>query len=169
MCRDALLSRAARALHSAPHGAYCFVAMFVDMVTILTSTVTQGMYFMDMLVDTVRDEIAECSEKAYPSIGAKELQCLLMMTTESQLSEFSDGRGWNIDNGPSPSVVACDSHDSHTPALVVSHHPSSASYHRNHPGVVTFASTAVEPAPKVPSTQLIQQTLAYAKELERIV
>ena len=113
MCRDALLSRAARALHSAPHGAYCFVAMFVDMVTILTPTVTQGMYFMDMLVDTVRDEIAECSEKAYPSIGAKELQCLLMMTTESQLSEFADGRGWNIDNGPSPSVVACDSHDSH--------------------------------------------------------
>ena len=55
---------------------------------------------MDMLVDTVRDEIAECSEKAYPSIGAKELQSLLMMTSNTQLAEFADGRGWSIDNGP---------------------------------------------------------------------
>merc|ERR1719231_1904579 len=27
----------------------------------------EGMYFMDMLVDTVREEIADCSEKAYAS------------------------------------------------------------------------------------------------------
>lgn len=27
-----------------------------------------GRYFMDMLVDTVREEIADCSEKAYASI-----------------------------------------------------------------------------------------------------
>ena len=25
----------------------------------------EGMYFMDLLVETVRDEIADCSEKAY--------------------------------------------------------------------------------------------------------
>ena len=95
----------------------------------------EGVYFMDMLVDTVRDEIAECSEKAYPSIAAKELQSLLMMTGEAQLAEFAEGRGWTIDAG-----------------------------------TVTFAAPVVEePTQKLPSAQLIQQTLSYAKELERIV
>ena len=39
-------------------------------------------------------------------------------------------------------------------------------------GVVSFASMEDEAAPKqsaLPSSQLIQETLAYAKELERIV
>ena len=30
----------------------------------------EGMYFMDLLVETVRDEIADCSEKAYASIAS---------------------------------------------------------------------------------------------------
>merc|ERR1712137_536993 len=93
----------------------------------------EGMYFMDMLVDTVREEIAECSEKAYSSIGANELQSLLMLGTESELGDYAQQRGWDISDGS-----------------------------------VTFGGNE-EAAVQLPSTQLIQETLAYAKELERIV
>jgi len=95
----------------------------------------EGMYFMDMLVDTVRDEIADCSEKAYASIKAADLQGLLMFSSAKELSDFAEQRGWSVDGS-----------------------------------VVTFSKMEDEaPAQKLPSTQLIQETLAYAKELERIV
>ena len=93
----------------------------------------EGMFFMDMLVDTVRDEIAECSEKAYPSIELADLQALLMLSSEAELREFAETRGWAIQDGS-----------------------------------VTFGTTT-EKAAQLPSQQLIQQTLSYAKELERIV
>ena len=134
----------------------------------------EGMYFMDMLVDTVRarkhggramsthacthcprplaqnrslsshmhkhaqvrEEIADCSEKAYASIKAPDLQGLLMFGSAKELSEFAEQRGWAIDGA-----------------------------------TVTFAKMDddASAASKLPSTQLIQETLAYAKELERIV
>lgn len=50
----------------------------------------EGMYFMDMLVDTVREEIAECSEKAYGSIAASDLQSLLMLSTADELVEYAE-------------------------------------------------------------------------------
>jgi len=93
----------------------------------------EGMYFMDMLVDTVREEIAECSEKAYGTIGASELQSLLMLGSEAELGDYAEQRGWVISQGK-----------------------------------VTFGGTE-EKQLQLPSTQLIQETLAYAKELERIV
>lgn len=92
----------------------------------------EGMFFMDMLVDTVRDEIAECSEKAYATIALADLQTLLMLGSEAELREFAETRGWTVEAGS-----------------------------------VTFA--APEKVTLLPSTQLIQQTLSYAKELERIV
>merc|ERR1712071_540667 len=59
----------------------------------------EGMFFMDMLVDTVRDEIAECSEKAYASIKLADLQALLMLGSEAELREFAETRGWATQNG----------------------------------------------------------------------
>ena len=50
----------------------------------------EGMYFMDMLVDTVREEIAECSEKSYSSITASELQSLLMLSSEADLVGYAE-------------------------------------------------------------------------------
>merc|ERR1719231_858532 len=95
----------------------------------------EGMYFMDMLVDTVREEIADCSEKAYASIKAADLQGLLMFSSPKELSDFAEQRGWSVEGS-----------------------------------VVSFSKMEDEaPAQKLPSTQLIQETLAYAKELERIV
>jgi len=95
----------------------------------------EGMYFMDMLVDTVREEIADCSEKAYATIKATDLQGLLMFASPQELADFAEQRGWSTDGS-----------------------------------LVTFSKMEDEaPAQKLPSTQLIQDTLAYAKELERIV
>lgn len=92
-------------------------------------------YFMDMLVDTVREEIAECSEKAYTSIAASELQSMLMLTSGEALAEFVEQRGWRLDGK-----------------------------------TVAFSKAEEEqPTQKLPSAQLIQETLSYAKELERIV
>merc|ERR1719164_364151 len=94
-----------------------------------------GMYFLDLLVGTVREEIADCSEKAYTSISASELQTLLMLNSKAELSEFAEARGWDIEGT-----------------------------------TVTFAKMEEEPlTAKLPSSKLIQETLSYAKELERIV
>jgi len=93
----------------------------------------EGMYFMDMLVDTVREEIAECSEKAYNSISAANLQSLLMLASEAELGEYADNRGWQISGG-----------------------------------TVNFGKQD-EQLVQLPSSQLIRETLSYAKELERIV
>ena len=99
----------------------------------------EGMYFMDMLVDTVREEIAECSEKAYTSIATADLQGLLMLGSAKELQEFAEGRGWTVEGATSPS-----------------HRPR-------------WRRRGSPAASKLPSTQLIQETLSYAKELERIV
>jgi len=93
----------------------------------------EGMYFMDMLVDTVREEIAECSEKAYASIAAADLQSLLMLSSAKELGEYAENRGWTIAGG-----------------------------------MVSFGKQEEAPL-QLPSSQLIRETLSYAKELERIV
>ena len=94
----------------------------------------EGMYFMDLLVETVRDEIADCSEKAYASIASAELRALLMLGSDAELGEYADARGW---------AVGAD-------------------------GVVAFGGGDAKPL-LLPSKELIQETLSYAKELERIV
>jgi 26S proteasome regulatory subunit N12 len=93
----------------------------------------EGLYFMDMLVDMVRDEIAECSEKAYKSIAVADLQSMLMLGSEAELSDFATNRGWRIDGTN-----------------------------------VTFGTDGDKPL-ALPASQLIHESLAYAKELERIV
>ena len=84
----------------------------------------------------MREEIADCSEKAYDTITVSELQGLLMMKSTSELADFAETRGWSINGGS-----------------------------------VTFANMDEDASAvtKLPSTQLIQETLSYAKELERIV
>ena len=93
----------------------------------------EGMYFMDTLVDTVREAIAECSEKAYGSVTTGELQSLLMLASAAELQDYAEDRGWSVQGG-----------------------------------VVTFKEKEGRLL-ALPSTQLIQESLSYAKELERIV
>ena len=94
----------------------------------------EGMYFMDMLVDMVREEIAECSEKAYDNIVAGDLQTLLMLSSSADLNEYAAQRKWSVSAGD-----------------------------------VRFGKGDAETLFELPARKLISETLAYAKELERIV
>ena len=57
--------------------------------------------FMDMLVDTVRDAIAECSEVAYTSLGLAAAREMMMFDDEKQLLDFvADAhKDWVIADG----------------------------------------------------------------------
>merc|ERR1711998_338228 len=50
--------------------------------------------FMDMLKDTLRDEVASVSEKAYKSLPMGHCMQLLMMSGEKELEEYAAERGW---------------------------------------------------------------------------
>ncbi|XXG79238.1 hypothetical protein AAC387_Pa09g0352 [Persea americana] len=48
---------------------------------------------MDLLVKTVRDEIAGCSEKAYDYFSINEAKQILMFSSDQELSELSGASG----------------------------------------------------------------------------
>lgn len=91
-------------------------------------------FFMDILMDTVRNEIADCIERAFNTLPVQEALKLLQVTGTDQLQAFvGDKRDWTI-NGQN----------------------------------VVFGK-GEEAKNTIPSRQLIQESLTYAKELERIV
>ncbi|KAG2677002.1 hypothetical protein I3760_12G078200 [Carya illinoinensis] len=94
-------------------------------------------YFMDLLANTVRDEIAGCSEKAYDYLSINDARQMLLFSSDQELLEYikEDHPEWEMKNSS------------------------------------VFFQKAKESAPckEIPSLQLINQTLSYARELERIV
>ncbi|KAK9473386.1 26S proteasome-like protein regulatory subunit rpn12 [Dipodascopsis tothii] len=52
--------------------------------------------FADILVNTIRTEIAKCSEKAYPSLPVSNAKHLLFFTDDAEAREFIAERGWTI-------------------------------------------------------------------------
>jgi len=89
--------------------------------------------FMEMLMDTVRDEIADCLTAAYNSISVQEAQKILALTSLDQAKQYVDKRQWKVENN-----------------------------------LIQFKKESGEKA-EIPTLKLIQQTLQYARELERIV
>mmetsp|Transcript_1489 Transcript_1489/g.2139 ORF Transcript_1489/g.2139 Transcript_1489/m.2139 type:complete len:264 (+) Transcript_1489:90-881(+) len=55
-------------------------------------------YFMDLLMLTVRDEIAHCVEKAYPALSLAAAKALMSFDTESNVREYANTRGWILVN-----------------------------------------------------------------------
>ncbi|KAL0477453.1 26S proteasome subunit Rpn12 [Acrasis kona] len=53
--------------------------------------------FMDVLIETVRKEIADCSEKAYKSLSTADAQKLLFFGSPQELQQFTKERGWKVD------------------------------------------------------------------------
>ena len=51
-------------------------------------------FFMDILIVTIRNEIASCVEKAYERISVSEAVKLLMIDSEGQLEEYMREREW---------------------------------------------------------------------------
>lgn len=52
-----------------------------------------------VLVATIRNEIASCSEKAYPSIPITDAKSLLFLDSEGAVIDFAKSRGWSGKDG----------------------------------------------------------------------
>ena len=66
---------------------------FLSFITILTQFTYQ------VLVGTIRAEIASCSEKAYPSLPIANAKNLLFLESEGSVVDFAQGRGWVVKDG----------------------------------------------------------------------
>nr|XP_005987891.2 PREDICTED: 26S proteasome non-ATPase regulatory subunit 8 [Latimeria chalumnae] len=53
-------------------------------------------FFIDILLDTIRDEIAGCIEKAYEKILFNEATRILFFNTPKKMTEYAKKRGWHI-------------------------------------------------------------------------
>lgn len=91
--------------------------------------------FMDNLMVTVREEIADCSQKAYRSLPVESARRMLSLDSETELMEFAEGRGWGVENG----TILFGNGDGK--------------------GVVE----------EIPSAEMIERSLGYARELEQII
>lgn len=95
--------------------------------------------FQQVLIGTIRLEIASCSEKAYPSIPISDAKSLLFFDSEGGVVSFARERGWTVKDGRIwfPQQEA--------------------------------DMLASEKDILVTSSQVIENTLGYARELETIV
>merc|ERR1712038_666737 len=55
-------------------------------------------FFMDVLLSTIRDEIAKSMEAAYVEISAKECEKMLNLERPVEVKNFFAKKGWKIDN-----------------------------------------------------------------------
>ncbi|XP_023244119.1 26S proteasome non-ATPase regulatory subunit 8-like [Centruroides sculpturatus] len=54
-------------------------------------------FFMDILLNTVRNEIASCIEKAYEQLAFTEARRMLFFETQDKMEEYARERGWKMD------------------------------------------------------------------------
>ncbi|KAK1785281.1 hypothetical protein P4O66_018680 [Electrophorus voltai] len=93
-------------------------------------------FFIDILLDTIRDEIAGCIEKAYEQIQFNEATRALFFPSTKKMTEYAKKRGWT----QSPD------------------------------GYYSFSSQQQRTEEvTIPSTELAQQVIEYARQLEMIV
>ncbi|KAK7550209.1 SAC3/GANP/Nin1/mts3/eIF-3 p25 family-domain-containing protein [Phyllosticta paracitricarpa] len=97
--------------------------------------------FSQVLIATIRSEIASCSEKAYPSIPITDAKSLLFLESEGAVVEFAKQRGW-----------ACNGRDG-----------------RIYFPQTELADSVAERDVVQMSGTVIENTLGYARELETIV
>lgn len=55
-------------------------------------------FFINMLLDTLRDEVATCIEKSYEQISQKEACRMLFFDKEKELVNFAFKRNWAVEN-----------------------------------------------------------------------
>ncbi|GFR52727.1 hypothetical protein Agub_g15281 [Astrephomene gubernaculifera] len=98
------------------------------------------------LATTVRDEAASCSERAYERLRLADAARLLLLEGEGAVREYAEQHGWTL--SPEGDIIFRPSTNG-TPA--------------------TTTTAAPARAAGLPSLELINNALVYAKELERIV
>ncbi|KAK2744003.1 polynucleotide 3'-phosphatase [Myotisia sp. PD_48] len=100
--------------------------------------------FSSILVGTIRSEIADCSEKAYPSLPISNAKNLLFLDSEGAVVEFAKERGWTLRDGRVyfPTQQEQDEQE---------------------------AAQTPDKAVTLTSGTVIQNAIAYARQLETIV
>ncbi|XP_018614316.2 26S proteasome non-ATPase regulatory subunit 8-like [Scleropages formosus] len=93
-------------------------------------------FFIDILLDTIRDEIAGCIEKAYEQIQFNAATRVLFFSSSKKMTEYAKKRGWILNANGYYSFSSCQQR--------------------------TEEAT-------IPSTELAQQVIEYARQLEMIV
>uniref|UniRef100_A0A8C5N9H2 26S proteasome non-ATPase regulatory subunit 8 n=1 Tax=Gouania willdenowi TaxID=441366 RepID=A0A8C5N9H2_GOUWI len=93
-------------------------------------------FFIDILLDTIRDEIAGCIEKAYEQIQFSEATRVLFFSSPKKMTEYAKKRGWT----------------------------------QSADGYYSFSSQQQRTEEvTIPSSELAQQVIEYARQLEMIV
>jgi len=97
-------------------------------------------FFIDMLMKTVREQIAVCAEEAYEPMSVSEAMKLFNFVNPEEFKAFAKTRHWQIiDHMEKGQVVSFNANDETKNQL------------------------------EIPSFKIIKQNLHYARELERIV
>ncbi|KAK4051270.1 regulatory particle non-ATPase [Microbotryomycetes sp. JL221] len=118
--------------------------------------------FCSSLIDTVRNEIASCDEKAYTTLPLRDAKTLLFFDKDEQVVEFAKQRNWYIET--TTSIVHFPSSSKH-PSNSTSSTSSSSVQSLKSGGVANF----VDPSRELDKEKVVSATLGYAKELETIV
>lgn len=92
-------------------------------------------FFIDILLDTVRNEIGACLEHAYERINVEQAGKRLYLPTKDAVQRFGQKRNW---------ILAAD-------------------------GFYHFSSETPKAKEPIPSVELAEMTIGYARELEMIV
>jgi len=103
--------------------------------------------FSSVLIGTIRSEIADCSEKAYPSLPISNAKNLLFLDSEGAVVEFSQNRGWILKDGRIYFPVQQEPQGDQSQA----------------------ASQKSEKRIVLDSGNIIENAIGYARELETIV
>ncbi|KAI9801658.1 MAG: regulatory particle non-ATPase [Piccolia ochrophora] len=115
--------------------------------------------FSEVLIHTIRSEIASCSERAYPSLPITSAKSLLFLDSEGAVSQFASSRGWTLNDGriyfPS---------DATTGAAAAASGGASGDV-----GGADVGGGAATVGSAVASGQVIENAIGYARELETIV
>lgn len=101
---------------------------------------------LQVLVGTIRREIADCSEKAYPSLPISNAKNLLFLDSEGAVIEFAQERGWILRDGRIYFPIEPEA-----------------------PGAQAIPGTRSEKDILVASGTIIENAIGYARELETIV
>lgn len=56
-------------------------------------------FYLSVLMATVRDEIASCSEKAYKHISVSEAMKILSLSSEAEVLDFAKEKSWVVRDG----------------------------------------------------------------------
>ncbi|KAG5519665.1 hypothetical protein PMAC_001821 [Pneumocystis sp. 'macacae'] len=108
--------------------------------------------YVNMIMDLVRNEIANCLEKAYPSLPLQNAVGLLFLSSLDEIIEFSHKKEWLIQNNR---IYFPDIASESVDEMLIDDQTSS----------LKLGSIKID----TPCLTFVQQILGYAQELEQIV